>query len=168
MSLASDTKDNPPPRGVARPPDFANAKVKPSVPCYHSTTSGVPPSAGTRGRNGLPTNRFKPQLCDRRSPMPEAAYSSIMTEAVAVFHDVESFQAPIDDLLPAGFDHADINVLAHEDTIRSKLGPMCISTAEFEDDPDAPASATSPMKPSATPKAPSSARASICRPCSAV
>ena len=40
--------------------------------------------------------------------MPEAAYSSIMTEAVAVFHDVESFQAAIDDLLPAGFDHADI------------------------------------------------------------
>src|SRR5262249_59798095 len=72
------------------------------------TTSGVPPSAGTRGRNGLPTNRFKPQLCDRMSPMPEAAYSSIMTEAVAVFHDVESFQAAIDDLLPAGFDHADI------------------------------------------------------------
>ncbi|HKA46925.1 MAG TPA: hypothetical protein VKD68_02095 [Methyloceanibacter sp.] len=70
--------------------------------------------------------------------MPEAAYSSIMTEAVAVFHDVESFQAAIDDLLPAGFDHADINVLAHEDTIRSKLGPMCKSTAEFEDDPDAP------------------------------
>jgi hypothetical protein len=70
--------------------------------------------------------------------MPEAAYSSIMTEAVAVFHDVESFQAAIDDLLPAGFDHADINVLAHEDTIRSKLGPMYKSTAEFEDDPDAP------------------------------
>jgi hypothetical protein len=61
-----------------------------------------------------------------------------MTEAVAVFHDVESFHAAIDDLQPAGFDHADINVLAHEDTIRSKLGPMCKSTAEFEDDPDAP------------------------------
>jgi len=55
--------------------------------------------------------------------MPEAAYSSNMTEAVAVFHDVETFQAAIDELLLAGFDHADINVLAQEDTIASKLRP---------------------------------------------
>jgi hypothetical protein len=58
-----------------------------------------------------------------------------MTEAVAVFHDVKSFQAAIDDLLSAGFDHADINVLAHEDTVTSKLGPSYKSAAEFEDDP---------------------------------
>jgi hypothetical protein len=44
------------------------------------------------------------------------------TEAVAIFHDVQSFQATIDDLLLAGFDHVDINVLAHEDTVTSKLG----------------------------------------------
>ncbi|MGC1347903.1 MAG: hypothetical protein WA863_17830 [Methyloceanibacter sp.] len=70
--------------------------------------------------------------------MPDAAYNSIMTEAVAVFHDVESFEAAIDDLLAVGFDHADINVLAHEDTIASKLGPTHKSTAEFEDDPEVP------------------------------
>ena len=70
--------------------------------------------------------------------MPDAAYNSIMTEAVAVFHDVESFEAAIDNLLAAGFDHADINVLAHEDTIASKLGPTHKSTAEFEDDPEVP------------------------------
>ena len=70
--------------------------------------------------------------------MPDAAYNSIMTEAVAVFHDVESFEAAIDDLLAVGFDHADINVLAHEDTIASKLGPTHVSTAEFEDDPEVP------------------------------
>jgi len=69
--------------------------------------------------------------------MPEAVYSSIMTEAVAVFLDVESFQAAIDDLLSVGFDHADINVLAHEDTITSKLGPAHAST-ELGDDPDVP------------------------------
>ena len=61
-----------------------------------------------------------------------------MTEAVAVFHDVESFEAAIDNLLAVGFDHADINVLAHEDTIASKLGPTHKSTAEFEDDPEVP------------------------------
>ena len=70
--------------------------------------------------------------------MPEAAYTSDMMEAVAAFHDVETFQAAIDELLLAGFDHADINVLAHEDTIVSKLGPTHASTAEFEDDPEAP------------------------------
>ena len=70
--------------------------------------------------------------------MPEAAYSSIMTEAVAVFHDVKPFQAAIDHLLSAGFDHADIAVLAHEDTVTSKLGSTYRSTADFEDDPEAP------------------------------
>lgn len=70
--------------------------------------------------------------------MPEAAYTSIMTEAVAVFHDVPPFQAAIDELLSVGFDHADINVLAHEDTVTSKLGTTYRSTAEFEDDPEAP------------------------------
>lgn len=60
------------------------------------------------------------------------------TEAVAVFHDVPSFQAAIDDLLMAGFDHGDINVLAHEETVTSKLGREYQSTAEFEDNPEAP------------------------------
>ena len=81
---------------------------------------------------------FRTNSADRRSPMPEAAYSSIMTEAVAVFHDVKPFQAAIDDLLSAGFDHADIAVLAHEDTVTSKLGSTYRSTADFEDDPEAP------------------------------
>jgi hypothetical protein len=76
--------------------------------------------------------------------MPEAAYSSNMTEAVAVVHDVETFQAAIDELLLAGFDHADINVLAQEDTIASKLGPAYASTAKFEDDPEAPRIAYNP------------------------
>jgi hypothetical protein len=70
--------------------------------------------------------------------MAEAAYTSDMMEAVAVFHDVKTFQAAIDELLLAGFDHADINVLAHDDAIASKLGPTYTSTAEFEDDPEAP------------------------------
>ncbi len=70
--------------------------------------------------------------------MAEARNLTTATEAVAVFHDVPSFQAAIDDLLLAGFDHGDINVLAHEDTVRSKLGREYRSTAEFEDDHEAP------------------------------
>jgi hypothetical protein len=64
--------------------------------------------------------------------------TSTVTEAVAVFHDVPSFQAAIDDLLLAGFDHGDINVLAHEDTVTSKLGREYQSTDEFEDSTEAP------------------------------
>jgi hypothetical protein len=72
--------------------------------------------------------------------IPMAATRSLLThtEAVAVFHDVASFQAAIDDLLMAGFDHGDINVLAHEETVTSKLGREYQSTAEFEDNPEAP------------------------------
>jgi hypothetical protein len=70
--------------------------------------------------------------------MPETAYSSTNTEAVGVFHDGQSFQAAIDDLLLAGFDIVELNVLAHEDAITQKLGRGYKSTAEFEDDPEAP------------------------------
>jgi hypothetical protein len=71
-------------------------------------------------------------------PMAGTRNLSTATEAVAVFHDVSSFQAAIDDLLLAGFDHGDINVLANEDTVTSKLGREYQSTAEFEDNPEAP------------------------------
>jgi hypothetical protein len=70
--------------------------------------------------------------------MAEMDYSSSKTEAVAVFHSVQSFQAAIDDLMLAGCDIADINVLAHEDTVTSKLGRAYKSTAEFEDHADVP------------------------------
>jgi len=70
--------------------------------------------------------------------MPERDYSSSRTEAVAVFHDVQSCQAAIDDLLSVGFDSVDLNVLAHEDTVTSKLGRAYKSTMEFMDDPGAP------------------------------
>jgi hypothetical protein len=71
-------------------------------------------------------------------PMAGTRNLSTQTEAVAVFHDVASFQAAIDDLLLAGFDHGDINVLAHAETVTSKLGREYQSTAEFEDNPEAP------------------------------
>jgi hypothetical protein len=70
--------------------------------------------------------------------MSERDYSSSRTEAVAVFDDAQSFQGAIDDLLSSGFDIADINVLAHEDAVRTKLGRAYKSTTEFMDDPDAP------------------------------
>ena len=70
--------------------------------------------------------------------MLQTGYSSSRTEAVAVFRDVQSFQEAIDAVLLTGFDNADISVLAHEDTVTSKLGHAYKSIAEFEDDPEAP------------------------------
>jgi hypothetical protein len=62
------------------------------------------------------------------------------TEVVAVFHDVGSLQASIDELLTkaVGFDHADLSVLANESDILKKLGRSYQSTRELEDDPDVP------------------------------
>jgi len=116
----------------------ANAEPEWSVPCYHSKHERGADAPQPAVALGHPDNRSIRNCADWRCPMPEAAYSSNMTEAVAVFHDVKTFQAAIDELLLAGFDHADINVLAQEDTIASKLGPTYASTAEFEDDPEAP------------------------------
>ena len=61
-----------------------------------------------------------------------------MTEAVAVFHDVQSLQAAVDELLMRGFDHAELSILANRNAILSKLGGRYTSTTEFEDDPNAP------------------------------
>ena len=60
------------------------------------------------------------------------------TEAVALFHDVKSLQAAIDELLTSGFDRGDLSVLANEKTIEDKLGHSYGSTRDLEDNPDAP------------------------------
>jgi hypothetical protein len=70
--------------------------------------------------------------------MQEEEYNRTQTEAVAVFHDAEALQGTIDELLTAGFDHAEISVLANEQTIKDKLGHDYKSTSELEDDPDVP------------------------------
>jgi hypothetical protein len=70
--------------------------------------------------------------------MQEEEYNRTQTEAVAVFHDAEALQGTIDELLTAGFDHAELSVLANEDTVKKELGHDYTSTAELEDDPDVP------------------------------
>lgn len=77
---------------------------------------------------------------------PNAGYNTTQTEAVAVFHDAARFQAAIDELLSAGFDHAELSVLASEAAITAKLGHGYESTTEFEDDPDVPRMAYVPRE----------------------
>ena len=70
--------------------------------------------------------------------MQEKENNTTFTEAVAIFHDAQSRHATVDELLTSGFDHAELSVLACEQTIREKLGHNYKSTADFEDDRDAP------------------------------
>ena len=60
------------------------------------------------------------------------------TEAVALFHDVKSLQAAIDELLTSGFDREDLSVLASEKAIEDKLGHSYGSTRDLEDNPNVP------------------------------
>lgn len=57
------------------------------------------------------------------------------TEAVGIFHDAEALQAAADALLIAGFDRADLSLLAAQETVEQKLGHAYSNTAELADDP---------------------------------
>jgi hypothetical protein len=61
-----------------------------------------------------------------------------VTEAVAVFHDVSSLDAAVEDLRKAGFKRGDISLLASEDAVERKLGHRYERVEELEDAPDAP------------------------------
>tara|TARA_R110002167_G_scaffold160884_2_gene357040 strand:- start:352 stop:897 length:546 start_codon:yes stop_codon:yes gene_type:complete len=56
-------------------------------------------------------------------------------EAVGVFNDADTMQAAIDELLSAGFDRAELSLLAGEPAVREKLGHMYVRVEEVEDDP---------------------------------
>lgn len=56
-------------------------------------------------------------------------------EAVGVFHDAESLDDAIEELMVAGFDRAEISLLAGEKTVVEKLGHRYRKVSELEDDP---------------------------------
>ena len=59
-------------------------------------------------------------------------------EAVGVFFDAGKLQAAIDELLSAGFDHAQIGLLAGEHTVRQALGHLYTDANESAGSPEAP------------------------------
>jgi hypothetical protein len=61
-----------------------------------------------------------------------------VTEAVGVFHDEASLERAIDDLLAAGFDRAEISLLAGHEAVERELGHRYERVAELEDDPHVP------------------------------
>ena len=69
--------------------------------------------------------------------MPEPN-QEVVSEAVAVFHDVSDLDAAVEELRAAGFAKDDISLLASEDAVEKKLGHRYQRVEELEDDPDAP------------------------------
>jgi hypothetical protein len=73
--------------------------------------------------------------------MNDTAGEKTRTEAVGVFEDADSLQAAIDELLSAGFDRAELGLLASEHAVEKKLGHVYRRAAELEDDADVPRTA---------------------------
>jgi outer membrane lipoprotein SlyB len=67
--------------------------------------------------------------------------TTTIREAVGVFHDPDSLQEAIDELLSSGFDRAELSLLAGEHAVEEKLGHRYRKAAEFEDDPRVPRTA---------------------------
>ncbi|NQV79018.1 MAG: hypothetical protein HQ495_00610 [Alphaproteobacteria bacterium] len=59
-------------------------------------------------------------------------------EAVAVFDKADALEAAIEDLENAGFDRADISLLASAAAVTEKLGHLYIQAEQLEDDPAVP------------------------------
>jgi hypothetical protein len=59
-------------------------------------------------------------------------------EVVAVFHDEQSLQHAVDDLMIQGFDRSSCSVLAGRRTVEKAIGHYFGRVAEIEDDPDVP------------------------------
>lgn len=70
--------------------------------------------------------------------MPAGEKENLVREAVAVFDDVETLGAAIDELLSSGFDRAEISLVAGEDAVVEKLGHMYRKAPEVEDDATIP------------------------------
>jgi hypothetical protein len=72
--------------------------------------------------------------------MAEPAQQTVR-EALGVFHDRDCFQSAVDDLMSAGFDRAELSLLAGARAIEEKLGHAYRKIEELEDDPKVPRAA---------------------------
>ena len=73
--------------------------------------------------------------------MGTAMAETTIREAVGVFHDAAALETAIDELSSAGFDRAEISLLAGEATVATKLGHLYDKVETLEDDPDVPRTA---------------------------
>ncbi len=59
-------------------------------------------------------------------------------EAVGIFHDADTMQSAIDELLSNGFARGELSLLASEEAVREKLGHQYERVQDTEDDPGIP------------------------------
>jgi outer membrane lipoprotein SlyB len=76
-----------------------------------------------------------------RDSRGERSAATTIREAVGVFHDPDSLEEAIDELLSSGFDRAELSLLAGEHAVEEKLGHRYRKVAELEDDPRVPRTA---------------------------
>lgn len=74
----------------------------------------------------------------RGRAMDSPQRAQTVREAIGVVHDPEAFLTAVDELLSAGFDRADLNLLAGERAIQQKLGHAYQQVQELEDDATVP------------------------------
>jgi hypothetical protein len=67
--------------------------------------------------------------------------AAAVREAVAVFHEADSFQAAIDELLSSGFDRSELSLLASREAVAEKLGHPLEDVTEAEYKPQVPRAA---------------------------
>lgn len=70
--------------------------------------------------------------------MPSQDPTPKIREAVGIFGNPKDLQDAVDELLTSGFDHADLSLLAGEDTVQEKLGHRYDRVSELEDDATVP------------------------------
>jgi hypothetical protein len=73
--------------------------------------------------------------------MAEEGSPQTAREAVGVFHDSSAFQDALDALTSAGFDRADLSLLASDKAIEDKLGTAYRRLGDLEENPSVPRSA---------------------------
>jgi outer membrane lipoprotein SlyB len=67
--------------------------------------------------------------------------TQMIREAVGVFHDRKSFLTAVEELMVAGFDRAELSLLAAERAVQEKLGHAYQKVQELEDDAAVPRAA---------------------------
>lgn len=79
---------------------------------------------------------------DNRAATPEESRSAVAVarprEVVALFADPLTLEAAVEALLTAGFDHADLSLLAGERVVSERLGHRIADSLVAADDPAAP------------------------------
>jgi hypothetical protein len=73
--------------------------------------------------------------------MDAAKETQMIREAVGVFHDRDTFEDAVEDLMSAGFDRSELSLLASEQAVEQKLGHAYEKVQDLEDDAGVPRAA---------------------------